>query len=166
MAHPRGSAPSGPFLKPFALAFALALAPVGGCVAFLSPPSVEMVGVELVSLGLTSGTVAVTLDLANTSSRKMDILGFLYEVEVRDSESDGGWRRLAGGFHSDKISLPGKQIERVTVPVPFEYRALGAALRSFLALGEVPYRLHGEVSVRGLGMGLDVPFQSEGILKP
>ncbi|MFH1764433.1 MAG: hypothetical protein ABIF09_09600, partial [Gemmatimonadota bacterium] len=98
MAHPRGSAPSCQFLKPFALAFALALAlalalaPVGGCVAFLSPPSVEMVGVELVSLGLTSGTVAVTLDLTNASSRKMEILGFLYEVEVRDSEGDAGWR--------------------------------------------------------------------------
>ncbi|MFH1764861.1 MAG: LEA type 2 family protein, partial [Gemmatimonadota bacterium] len=121
---------------------------------------------ELVSLGLTSGTVAVTLDLTNASSRKMEILGFLYEVEVRDSEGDAGWRKLAGGFHSEKISLSGKQLQRVTVPVPFEYRALGAALRSFLALGEVPYRLHGEVSVKGLGVGLDVPFHSEGVLKP
>jgi len=164
MAHSPGTTPSHQFLKPFALA--IALAAVGGCAALLSPPSVEIVGVELVSLGLTSGTAAVTLDLANERSRKIDILGFLYELEVWDSEDENGWKRLAGGFHSEEIVLHGKRVQRVTLPVPFEYRALGAALRSFLALGEVPYRIRGEVSVKGFGMGLAVPFQSEGVLKP
>jgi LEA14-like dessication related protein len=164
MTHALGFARLTWFLRPFALA--IALASVGACAALFSPPSVEIVGVELVSLGLTSGTAAVTLDLANESSRKMDILGFHYELEVRDSEGDDRWRRLAGGFHSEEIVLPGEQVQRVTVPVPFEYRALGAALRSFLARGEVPYRLQGEVSVKGFGMGLDVPFRSEGVLKP
>ena len=152
------------FLRPFALA--AALAPICACAALFSPPSVEIVGVELVSLGLTSGTAAVTLDLANQSSRKIDIIGFLYDLEVWDSEDDNGWKRLAGGFHSEEIVLQGKWVQRVTLPVPFEYRALGAALRSFLALGEVPYRLRGEVSVKGFGIGLTVPFQSEGVLKP
>jgi LEA14-like dessication related protein len=119
-----------------------------------------------VSLGLSSGTVAVTLDLANESSRKIEILGFLYDLEVWDSEDDNGWKRLAGGFHSEKVVLQSKRVQRVTLPVPFQYRALGAAFRSFLALGEVPYRLRGEVSVKGFGIGLAVPFQSEGVLKP
>ncbi len=151
-------------LQSFALAIALVL--VGGCAALFSPPSVEIVGVEVVSLGLTSGTAAVTLDLANESSGRIDILGFRYELEVQDSEGDEGWRRLAGGFHSERIILTKDQVQRVTLPVPFEYRALGVALRSYLVQGEVPYRLQGEVSVKGFGMGLDVPFHSEGVLKP
>jgi len=150
-------------LQRFALA--VALVTTGGCAALFSPPSIEIVGVELVSLGLTSGTAAVTLDLVNGSSRKIDILGFLYELEVWDPEGDDGWKRLAGGFHSQEIVIKGEQVQRVTLPVPFEYRALGAALRSFLALGEVPYRLQGEVSIKGFGLGLDVPFHSEGVLK-
>jgi LEA14-like dessication related protein len=164
MAHSPGSAPWGRFLLTSALAFSLVLA--GGCAAFFSPPSVEIIGVELVSLGLTSGTAAVTLELANQSSRKIDILGFLYALEVRDPGDEGGWRRLAGGFHEERIVLPKEQVQRVTVPVPFEYRALGAALQSFLTLGEVPYRLEGEVSVKGFGMELEVPFRSEGVVKP
>lgn len=164
MANPLGSASLFRFLRPFLLA--VTLVPAGGCALLFSPPSVEIVGVELVSLGLTSGTAAVTLELSNEGSRKIDILGFNYELEVRDSEGDAGWKRLAGGFHSERIVLPGEQVQRVTLPVPFEYKALGAALRSFLALGEVPYRLQGEVSVKGWGMGLDVPFHSEGVLKP
>jgi len=153
-----------PYLWPLALA--VALVPMGSCAALFSPPSVEIVEVELVSLGLTSGTAAVTLELINEGSRKLHILGFLYELEVQDVESGDGWRVLAGGFHPEEIILPGDQVQRVTLPVPFEYRALGAALRSFLARGEIPYRLQGEVSVRGFGMGLDVPFRSEGVLKP
>jgi LEA14-like dessication related protein len=159
-----GSAPLGMFLLTSASVLSLALA--GGCAALFSPPSVEIVGVELVSLGLTSGTAAVTLDLANQGSRKINILGFLYQLEVRDPGGEGGWRKLAGGFHEERIVLPREQVQRVTIPVPFEYRALGAALQSFLTLGEVPYRLEGKVSVEGFGMELEVPFRSEGVVKP
>ncbi len=47
----------------------------------------------------------------------------------------------------------------MSLPVSFEYRALGAALGSFLSRGEIPYRLRGEVSVKGLGMSLGIPFR-------
>jgi len=141
-----------------------------GCSLFFSPPSVTIVGVDLVSVGLTSGVAEVTLDVANQRSGKLDILGFLYALEVRDQEGEGvdagSWRKLAEGFHADRVVIEGKQTQRVTLPVPFEYRALGTALRTFLARGEVPYRMKGEVRVRSLGSELRIPFRSEGILKP
>lgn len=148
-----------------ALALIFALVASGGCAALFSPPSVEIVGVELVSLGLTSGTAAVTLDLVNEGSRTMNIRGVLYELSVQGSEADGGWARVAGGFHSREIVLPGDEVRRVRLPVTFDYEAVGAAFRSFVAQGEVPYRLQGEVSMKGLGVGFDVPFRSEGVLK-
>jgi LEA14-like dessication related protein len=127
---------------------------------------VEIVGVELVSLGLTSGTVAVILDVTNEGSRDLNLQGLLYDLEVKGSKEGGAWERLVGGEHSEEIVIPGKETQRVRVPVPFDYRALGAAVQSFLSRGEVPYRLQGKVSVRGFGTSFDVPYRAEGVIQP
>ena len=148
------------------LGMALATFVVPGCAAFLATPTVDIVGVELVSLGITSGTVAVVLDVTNEGSRDLNVLGLLYDVEVRGTEGEDAWTRLVGGEHSEEIVIPGKETQRVRVPVPFDYRALGAALQSFLSRGEVPYRLQGKVSVRGFGTRFQVPYRAEGIIQP
>jgi len=155
------------FLLAGVAAAAMVAAP--GCATFLPPPDVEIVDAALVSLGFTSGTVAVTLEVTNQSSRTLTIQGFTYHLSVKSSsgseEASGGeWAELAGGFNERELTLPGKAAEQVTIPVSFEYRALGAALRSFLEHGDVPYRISGSVSVRGLGMTFDVPFRAEGAL--
>lgn len=147
-----------------------ALVTLPGCSLLFSPPSVTIVGVEVVSVGLTSGIAEVTLDVTNQRSGKLDVLGFLYELEVRDDggagSSEGSWQRLAEGLHGERVVIGGKQTQRIALPVPFGYRALGAALRSFLSAGEVPYRIRGEVRVRSLGSERRVPFRSQGVLKP
>ncbi len=148
------------------LALGLPATTISGCALFFTPPTVEIVGVELVSLGITSGTVAVVLDVTNESSRDLNVLGLFYDLEVRGAEGEGAWDRLVGGEYSEEIVIPGKETQRVRVPVPFEYRALGAAVQSFLARGEVPYRLQGKVSVRGFGTSFDVPFRAEGVIQP
>lgn len=144
----------------------VALSLLGGCALFFKPPSVEIVDVNVISLGLTSGTAEVVLDLTNEGRRQMDIRGFLYEVEVKGNEREEGWTSLAEGFFSEEVSIPGRETRRVKIPVPFQYSALGAAVRSFLAEGEVPYRLRGEVWLGGEGMGLQIPFRDQGVLKP
>ena len=150
--------------KPLTATVALGL--LAGCALFFKAPSVEIVDVNIVSLGLTSGTAEVVLDVTNDGGRQMDIRGFLYEVEVRGQEDDGGWTSLAEGFFSEEVSIPGRETRRVRIPVPFKYSALEAAVRSFLAQGEVPYRLNGEVWLGGSGMGLQIPFRDKGVLKP
>lgn len=137
-----------------------------GCALFFKAPSVEIVGVDVVALGLTSGTAEVVLDVTNEGGRQMDIQGFLYEIEVQDPRDDGGWASLAEGFYNHELSIPGRETRRVRVPVPFQYSALGAAVRSFLAEGEVPYRLKGEVWIGGSGVGVKIPFRTRGVLKP
>jgi LEA14-like dessication related protein len=127
---------------------------------------VEIVGVELSSLGLSSGVAEVTLEVTNEGSRELDIRGFLYELEVQDIGEDGDWHKVAEGFFDHALSIPGKEIRTVSVPVPFEYSGLGAALRSFLAEGEVPYRISGEVWIGGSRLGLQIPFRSRGVLQP
>jgi LEA14-like dessication related protein len=161
--------PNRPGRSQWAVVFLAALVSVSGCSLLFTPPTVAIVGVDLVSLGLTSGTAEVILDVTNGRSEKLDILGFLYLLEVRDRGSTEGdevtWQKLAEGLHGERLVIGGRETQRVSLPVPFDYRALGAALRSFLSDGEVPYRIRGEVRVRSLGSERRIPFRSQGILK-
>ncbi len=152
-------------LLPFLLLFGL-LGSFGGCALFFRAPSVEIVDVKIVSLGLSSGTAEVVLDVSNEGSRQMDISGFLYEIEVRGPADQADWASLAEGFYNEEVVIPGNETQRVRVPVPFQYSALGVALRSFLSEGEVPYRLSGEVWLGGSSVGLQIPFRSRGSIHP
>jgi LEA14-like dessication related protein len=149
-----------------AVGLLLVLGSAQGCALFFKAPAVEIVDVEIVALGLTSGTAEVVMDVTNESGRQMDIRGFLYEIEVKEPRDDGGWSSLAEGFYNHELSIPGRETRRVNVPVPFQYSALGAAVRSFLSEGEVPYRLKGEVWIGGSNVGLQIPFRTRGVLKP
>lgn len=137
-----------------------------GCALFFRAPAVEIVDVQVVSLGLTSGTAEVVLDVTNSGSRQMDVRGVLYEIEVRGPGEGKDWTSLAEGFHPEEFSIPGHETLRVSVPVPFQYAALGVAVRSFLSQGEVPYRLKGEVWMGGSSAGVQFPFRTQGVLKP
>ena len=137
-----------------------------GCALFFQPPAVEIVGVEVISLGLSSGTAEVALEITNEGGRQMNIRGFLYEIEVKGPDGGANWATLAEGFYDQALLIPGGEIQKVRVPVPFEYAALGDALRSLLASGEVPYRLKGEVWLGGDSAGLQFPFRHQGVLKP
>jgi LEA14-like dessication related protein len=149
-----------------ALLLVLVAGQASACSLFFKAPRVEVVGVELVSLGLRSGTAEVELEVTNRSSRGMSVHGLQYRIEVKEPGAEGAWALLAEGFHADQVELPGRQVRRVKVPVPFQYEALGAALRSFLARGEIPYRVTGEVRVGGSGMRLQIPLRSTGVLRP
>lgn len=149
-----------------ALLFAAAVFLTHGCASIYSPPSVEIVGVELVAVGLTEGLAEVTLEVTNEGLKELNITGIIYDLEVSTSEEDPGWITLSNGFFDGAVSIPRGRTERVKVPVPFEYEAVGEAVRTFLRRGEVPYRLSGEVWVGGSAVGLQIPFRTEGILPP
>ena len=163
---PRSQKPGILSRRPIVLGLLLGSALFQGCALFFQAPAVEIVDVQIVSLGLSSGTADVVLDVTNEGGRRMDIRGFLYEIEVRGPAEGEGWTSLAEGFFRQELSIPGHETQRVRVPVPFQYSAVGAAIRSFLAQGEVPYRLVGEVWFGGDSSGLQIPFRGRGILKP
>ena len=153
--------------RPVGLILALALLmTLPACALFFKAPSVEVVEVRVTQLGLSSGTALVSLAVENESNREMAIRGFLYEVEVKGRGEGGSWTTLAEGFYDRWVVIPGRETEAVDVPVPFEYAALGEALRSLLSSGEVAYRLRGEIWIGGTGAGLQIPFRQEGVLRP
>lgn len=139
---------------------------LAGCALFFRAPAIELVEIKILSLGLTSGTAEVVLEVTNEGGREMEIRGFLYELEVRGPGEERGWTSLAEGFFDQELSIPGRETRRVSVPVPFNYSALGVALRSLLSEGEVPYRLRGEAWFGGASSGLQIPFRAKGVLAP
>jgi LEA14-like dessication related protein len=153
------------FLLRWALAVIL-LVSLGGCAIFFKAPSVEIVGVQVTSLGISSGTALVELEVTNEQGREMKIRGFLYEVEVRRERDSGSWVPLAEGFSDQNLTIPGHETVSVEVPVPFQYEGIGEALIGLLSAGEVPYRLRGEVWTGGDAAGLQIPFRDEGVIRP
>ena len=150
------------FFSALLLSFLLAQ----GCASLFTPPSVEIVGVELVAVGLTEGLAEVTLEVANEGFGDLNINGILYDLEVNTAIEGESWRTLSNGYFDGAVSIQRGQTQRVKVPVPFAYRTMGEAVLTFLRQGEVPYRLSGEVWVGGSGAGLQIPFRTRGILGP
>lgn len=144
----------------------LFLGALQGCALFFQAPAVRIVGVEVVSLGLSSGTAEVALEVTNQGRSEMRIRGFLYQVQVKSPEDDGDWNDLAEGFHDQALAIPGRESREIRVPVPFQYSALKGAFRRLLSIGDLPYRLTGEVWMGGANLGLQIPFRSEGAFRP
>lgn len=144
----------------------LFLGALQGCLLFFQAPAVRIVGVEVLSLGMSSGTAEVALEVTNQGRSEMRIRGFLYQVQVESPEDGGGWNKLTEGFHDQILTIPGGESREVRVPVPFQYSALGNAFRRLLSTGDLPYRLKGEVWMGGANRGLQIPFRSEGTIRP
>lgn len=135
-----------------------------GCSFFFESPGVRVVEVGIRSLGLTGGTVEVTVALSNPNGAALEVEGFLYQLEVGGSGRDTTWVTLADGISDRKLRVPARDSLVVEVPVPFEYEGVGAALRSLFDRGEVEYRARGEVWVRGPVGRIRVPYRHEGVL--
>jgi LEA14-like dessication related protein len=134
---------------------------VGGCSGILyRSPTVEISGVRLVGLGLTSGTAAVDLQVDNPNFFRLEVRELEYLLEVEDAGSR--WSRLAEGRSEERIRLGRRSTETVTLEIPFSYGALGSALRSWWETGSVGYRLQGDLLGSGPTGELRVPFRSSG----
>lgn len=164
---PRPSGPPSP--GRVAAAVMVAALAVGGCAALQQPPSVRVLGLRVASLGIRSGTAELDLELTYDAGGSIEVEGVRYRVDVqgaREGEDDPGWIKLGEGFHAEELTVRAGDTTRVTVLVPFEYEAVGAAVRSFLREGEVRYRLDGDVWIRG-GLGrIQVPVRSRGSVGP
>lgn len=145
-----------------------------GCAFFYDPPEVRVVGLRVASLGFTAGTAELDLDVHNRNSRDIEVRGLRYRLDVRRPEDDeeGGedaadaWTVLAEGFHAEPTTLTGEERTRVTIEIPFDYEALGTAVRSFLREGRVRYRLEGALGIDGPLGEYEVPLRTTGALRP
>ena len=145
-----------------------------GCAFFYDPPEVRVVALRVASLGITSGTAELELEVHNRNSGDIRVRGLEYRLDIRRPGSDPGgeegdddpWMVLAEGFHAEPTTLSGDERTRVTIEIPFDYQALGAAVRSFLREGEVGYRLEGALGIDGPLGEYQVPLRTTGAVRP
>ena len=136
----------------------------------------RILNLELTNVGFASATAEVRLEVENPNWFELDILGFDYVMDLsdpgeqsedpdRDAPPDPTWVTLTEGYHDERLTVPAGQTRELEMDVPFDYEGMGAAVRSFLAEGSIPYRLRGEVEGRLFFWTVDFPFDAEGAIQ-
>ena len=131
-----------------------AVVTLSGCATFnawtnLVSPQVEVAGIKLASIGLTSGTFDVTLRVNNPNSVSLDGTGLTATIQAKGSP-------FAQVDLSRAFSLPKGEAVSLVVPVTVQWNGATAAVRELIGAGSVPYTIGGRVTV-------DTPIGARGL---
>jgi len=123
---------------------AAAAALLAGCAALgrtaFREPVVTLRSVTVTGLSLTGGALEVELQVANPNRFALDAPGMRYRVDVDTVQ-------VAAGELEQRFRVAGGDSAVVRLPLQFTFRGLGAAGRSLLLSGTVPYRVRGALTV-------------------
>lgn len=141
-----------------ALATVLALATTGCALATATPPSVDVLDVHLVGLGLTKQQLAVTLCVTNPNARELAFRRVTAALDVSGSP-------LATGASDFSVQLPPQSSTVVPFTVVTTVRNLGPQLLGIVRNGAVDYRVQGTISLQG-ALSIVLPYSRSGRLDP
>ncbi len=119
---------------------------VVGCIPKVQQPEVWLGGARLASIGLSGGVVEVQLSVYNPNRFTLRASGLTYDVDLEDSSGDG-WIDFTEGEIDRYVEVPAGDTAMVSIPVEFDYRSLGKALRGILDRGTFDYRVSGRVAL-------------------
>ena len=126
------------------VAAAIAIASGVGCRAvgkqMLKEPVVTLKDVKLLGLGVTGGTLDVSLGVFNPNEFRLDGTRLTYQI-FADSTAVGG------GTMDQKFTVQNGDSTTLHLPLTFTYSGLGAAARQIQNQGSVTYRVKGEIEV-------------------
>lgn len=137
-----------------------------GCSAFFTAPGVEVVAVTLADVGFTGATARVALDVDNPNRFGITLEEIRYALEVATDSSATRWDELGRGSGGREVALPGREVTRVTLDLPFQYRALGTAISAAMRDGAVRYRIVGDLQAQGPSGSIQRPFTTQGSFRP
>ncbi len=130
---------------------------LSGCaLATDARPSVEVMAVRLVEVGLTDQPLAVTLCVTNPNE-------IAFRRVTVDFDVSGA--PLAAGASDLAIQLPPRASTTVPFTVVTTVQNLRPQLLGTLHTGSVDYRVHGTVTFQG-ALGLTLPYSRSGHLDP
>lgn len=147
-------------MRTLRLIIAVAAVSLAGCATIsawtnLQSPQVEVAGIRLKSLGLTSGTFDVTLRVNNPNSVTLDGTGLTATIDAKGS-------RFAQVDLTNAFSLPKGEAVSLVVPVQIQWSGANAAVRELIGAGSVPYRIGGRVTVNTPVGAKGLDFSSSG----
>lgn len=153
---------TGAFRWAAGLVLLAALAACGGPV--FRQPQVTLNDVRLGGLGLSGGTLLVSLHVVNPNRFALNANQLRYELSLSGAgdSADTTWVDFAEGTYDQPFSVPAGDSATVQVPVEFSYSGIGSAASGLLRRGTFTYRARGTVDLRTPLGGYDVPFSKRG----
>lgn len=147
------------FSKASLLAASALMFVVSGCaLASDTPPSVDVLAVRLVGIGLTEQQLAVTLCVTNPNANQIAFQRVTADLDVSGAP-------LAAGASDLAVQLPPTSSTAVPFTVVTTAQNLGPQLLGILRTGSLDYRVHGTVTFRG-ALGITLPYSRSGRLDP
>jgi LEA14-like dessication related protein len=113
--------------------------------------------VQLRGVGITGGSLDVTLAVQNPNHFRLDATRLTYKVLMANDSIT-----VASGALDKLFTVQEGATSDVTIPVDFTYNGLGAAGRSLLNTGAVAYHVMGDVTVGSAVGHFTVPYDSKG----
>ena len=147
------------------IVLALTLAVVPGCAHMYSNPEVRILEVGVHSVGLTSASADLRVEVRNPNRFGVELRGLRYQVELGHSGEGGDWVPVGSGSVEERIKIPGRGFEVVTMTLPFEYASLSPLFRLALTGSGFQYRVVGDLSAWGPLGRVDLPFERRGPLR-
>ena len=125
--------------------------------AAFKEPVVTLKQVQLKGVGLTGGSLDVTLSVQNPNHYRLDATRLTYRVAMAEDSIT-----IASGALDRTFTVQDGETSDVTIPVDFTYSGLGAAGRSLLNTGAVNYHVLGDVTVGSPVGNFTVPYSTRG----
>ena len=142
-------------------ATAIALVATGACSTLgrqaFQNPDVKVQDVRVTGIGLTGGQLDVLVNVANPNDFRLDATHMTYKLLV-DTVT------FADGTVNQTFTVEGGKTAQFHIPVSFTYSGIGAAGRSLLNTGAVPYTVSGVVTVGTVIGNFNVPYKTQGRL--
>ena len=138
-------------LVAFAIAGCASLGALGG----FTQPVVNFKDLRVRGLGLTGGSLDAYLNVYNPNGFKLDATRLTYTVKVGDNP-------LGTGALDQRFTVQDKDSTTVRIPIDFTYSGIGAAARSMMNSGSVPYTVDGDVTVATPVGNFTVPYSGSG----
>jgi LEA14-like dessication related protein len=122
------------------LLLALSVLATTGCATLLrqafAQPIIEVADVRVKQIGLQGGTIDVVLTVENPNEFRLDAEKISYNFYVDTA-------RVVSGEITQRLTLEEKGKVTVTVPVTFDSRAVGTAMRYYLQHRALDYKVDG-----------------------
>ena len=121
-----------------------------------SRPTIMVRGVKVKSVGITGGSIEVSLHITNPNPYPLPVQRALYSFALADSTEVGR------GESAVAFTLPAHDSVLVQLPLDVSWQGLRAAARD----GTVDYRFKGTVTIDTPVGNPDVPFEAVGRFTP
>jgi LEA14-like dessication related protein len=123
-------------------------------------PTIAVRGVKVRSVGLTGGSIEVSLAIVNPNPYPLPVHRAIYNFALADSTEIGRGESAAA------FTLPARDSAVVQLPVDVSWQGLRAAARDASLDGAIDYRFTGIVTLDTPLGNPDVPFEQVGRFTP